>query len=112
MAKKVWASLADKIAIALEQRAEEEGRSRSDLIAYLLEDAMKQWHPQVNKATNAIDIEAIRDVIVALATNKAPHDSASIYKVASELGLNDDQLLALQQFKKRKNGNGVGNGKS
>ncbi|MEO1399632.1 MAG: ribbon-helix-helix protein, CopG family [Cyanobacteria bacterium J06635_1] len=43
VASKVWATVSDRLAKKLEQRADEEGRSRSDLISYLLERVMEDW---------------------------------------------------------------------
>jgi len=43
LATKVWASIPDRLAEKLEARAAAEGRSRSDLISYLLERAMETW---------------------------------------------------------------------
>ena len=54
VASKVWASVSDKLAKRLNTRAEEEGQSRSALIAYLLERAMEDWQPTdaTEEATN------------------------------------------------------------
>ncbi|NEQ21631.1 MAG: hypothetical protein F6K28_20935 [Microcoleus sp. SIO2G3] len=46
MAKKVFASVSDQLAAKLEARAEEEGRSLSNLISYLLEREMEDWEPK------------------------------------------------------------------
>lgn len=43
VATKIWASIPDQLAEKLEDRANVEGRSRSDLISYLLERAMESW---------------------------------------------------------------------
>lgn len=45
MAKKVFATVSDVVGKKLEQRADEEGRSLSNLISYLLERAMEEWEP-------------------------------------------------------------------
>ncbi len=45
VAKKVFASVSDQLAEKLEKRAETEGRSLSNLISYLLEREMEDWHP-------------------------------------------------------------------
>ncbi|MBE7386310.1 MAG: ribbon-helix-helix protein, CopG family [Leptolyngbya sp. SIO1E4] len=47
VATKIWASIPDRLAEKLDKRAESEGRSRSDLISYLLERSMESWHPSV-----------------------------------------------------------------
>lgn len=49
VAKRVFASVSDNLSDKLEQRAEEEGRSLSNLIGYLLERAMEDWKPQPKK---------------------------------------------------------------
>lgn len=49
VAKKVFASVSDQLANKLEKRAEEEGRSLSNLISYLLERAMEDWNPDQSK---------------------------------------------------------------
>ncbi len=46
VAKKVFASVSDQLADKLEKRAEEEGRSLSNLISYLLERSMEDWSPK------------------------------------------------------------------
>ena len=43
VAKKVFASVSDALAVKLEKRAETEGRSLSNLISYLLEREMEDW---------------------------------------------------------------------
>lgn len=43
VAKKVFASVSDQLAKKLEERAEIEGRSLSNLISYLLEREMEDW---------------------------------------------------------------------
>ena len=43
LAKKVFASVSDVLAKKLDQRAEYEGRSLSNLISYLLEREMEDW---------------------------------------------------------------------
>ncbi|MFG6101688.1 ribbon-helix-helix protein, CopG family [Leptothoe sp. EHU-05/26/07-4] len=55
VASKVWASVSDKLAKRLNTRADEEGQSRSALIAYLLERAMEDWQPadEIQGATTA-----------------------------------------------------------
>jgi metal-responsive CopG/Arc/MetJ family transcriptional regulator len=45
VASKVWATIPDQLAEKLDKRAGVEGRSRSDLISYLLERAMESWTP-------------------------------------------------------------------
>lgn len=45
VAKKVFASVSDHLAKKLEERAEVEGRSLSNLISYLLEREMEEWQP-------------------------------------------------------------------
>ena len=45
VAKKIFASVSDQLANKLEKRAEVEGRSLSNLISYLLEREMEDWHP-------------------------------------------------------------------
>jgi metal-responsive CopG/Arc/MetJ family transcriptional regulator len=47
VATKIWASIPDRLAEKLDQRAESEGRSRSDLISYLLERSMESWTPPI-----------------------------------------------------------------
>jgi len=47
VATKIWASIPDRLAEKLDKRAESEGRSRSDLISYLLERSMESWSPSV-----------------------------------------------------------------
>lgn len=43
VASKVWATIPDQLAEKLDKRAGVEGRSRSDLISYLLERSMESW---------------------------------------------------------------------
>jgi predicted CopG family antitoxin len=46
MAKRVFATVSDQLEKRLKERAEKEGRSVSDLIAYLLEREMENWNTQ------------------------------------------------------------------
>ncbi|MEP1079635.1 hypothetical protein NDI52_29945 [Leptolyngbya sp. PL-A3] len=50
LAKRVFASVSDQLAAKLEQRAEFEGRSLSNLISYLLEREMEDWTLEAAKA--------------------------------------------------------------
>jgi hypothetical protein len=43
VAKKVFASVSDQLAERLTKRANDEGRSLSSLISYLLEKSMEDW---------------------------------------------------------------------
>lgn len=43
VAKKVFASVSDTLAEKLNKRADDEGRSLSSLISYLLEKSMEEW---------------------------------------------------------------------
>lgn len=43
MAKRVFASVSDAVAEKLNRRAEDEGRSLSSLISYILEKSMEDW---------------------------------------------------------------------
>ena len=49
VAKRVFASVSDVLAEKLENRAEVEGRSLSNLISYLLEREMENWQPPEKK---------------------------------------------------------------
>ncbi len=51
MAKKVFATVSDVVGKKLEQRADEEGRSLSNLISYLLERSMEEWEPSRTQKT-------------------------------------------------------------
>ena len=44
MAKRVFATVSDQLDKRLKERAEKEGRSVSDLVAYLLEREMESWN--------------------------------------------------------------------
>jgi phosphate uptake regulator len=48
VAKKVFASVSDQLSKKLEERAEAEGRSLSNLISYLLEREMEDWQTPKN----------------------------------------------------------------
>lgn len=45
VAKRVFASVSDALALKLDKRAAVEGRSLSNLISYLLEREMEDWEP-------------------------------------------------------------------
>ncbi|WP_204153700.1 hypothetical protein [Leptolyngbya sp. CCY15150] len=49
MAKRVFASVSDALSSKLEQRANVEGRSLSNLISYLLEREMENWRPPMKR---------------------------------------------------------------
>jgi len=53
VAKKVYSTVSDQLAEKLEQRAEQEGRSLSNLINYLLERHMEDWQPQAKEPPSA-----------------------------------------------------------
>ncbi|MFG6094356.1 hypothetical protein SPB21_03860 [Leptothoe sp. ISB3NOV94-8A] len=80
VASKVWATVSDQLSVNLDKRATEEGRSKSDLISYLLERSMDGWQGRA-------------EMLQALATLKAklgdttPDVQAAI--AAIEKGLTD-----------------------
>jgi phosphate uptake regulator len=53
VAKKVYSTVSDQLAEKLEKRAEQEGRSLSNLISYLLERDMEDWQPQLKEQSSA-----------------------------------------------------------
>ena len=53
VAKKIFSTVSDQLAEKLEKRAEQEGRSLSNLISYLLERDMEDWQPQSKEQSSA-----------------------------------------------------------
>ena len=81
MASKVWATVSDQLARKLEVRATEEGRSKSDLISYLLETTMSAW-----ESGEPIS-EAVKDLRLAI-KNEDPTGALAALEII-EKGLND-----------------------
>jgi CopG-like RHH_1 or ribbon-helix-helix domain, RHH_5 len=52
VAKKLFTSVPDGLAERLQQRAEEEGRTVSSLLAYFAERMMEDWQPKLTKRTS------------------------------------------------------------
>ncbi|MGP1386914.1 MAG: ribbon-helix-helix domain-containing protein [Thainema sp.] len=50
MAKKLFTTVPDELSERLKVRAEEEGRTVSNLLAYLAERGMEDWTPRNKKA--------------------------------------------------------------
>jgi hypothetical protein len=52
MAKRIWATVPDAVEKYLQDWADKDGRSISNLCAYLLEEAVKRDQQQLNKVEN------------------------------------------------------------
>jgi len=52
MAKRIWATVPDAVEKYLQDWADKDGRSVSNLCAYLLEEAVKRDQQQLNKVEN------------------------------------------------------------
>ena len=50
VAKKLFTTVPDELSERLKVRAEEEGRTVSNLLAYLAERGMEDWTPRTKKA--------------------------------------------------------------
>ena len=46
VAKKLFTTVPDELAKRLQERADEEGRTVSNLLAYLAERGMEEWEPK------------------------------------------------------------------
>ena len=49
VAKKLFTTVPDSLAERLQQRADEEGRTVSSLLAYFAERQMEEWEPRKSK---------------------------------------------------------------
>ena len=74
MASKIWATVSDQLSEKIERRADDEGRSKSDLISYLLERSMEGWQGRqevleaMEKIKEAIKKEDLSGALAVLET--------------------------------------------
>ncbi|HEY9627253.1 MAG TPA: hypothetical protein V6C84_08120 [Coleofasciculaceae cyanobacterium] len=55
VAKKLFTTVPDDLAKRLQERADEEGRTVSNLLSYLAERGMEEWTPKLKKQSKQDD---------------------------------------------------------